>query len=103
MALPKQEGDHRPAAIGDVFRRLVVKPFVQNTAGRAYTLLEPWPVGVGTKGGAEAVHTCRRWATCYKGDQRHALAKLGVPNAFTSVERQAILECVWEHMPALTP
>ena len=103
-ALPKEEGGHRPVACGEVFRRLVAKCLVSTEADTARSLLEPWQVGVGTPGGAEAVvHTCRRWLEANSGATDRVLAKLDLENAFNLVERQALLECTREFCPGLVP
>lgn len=83
MALPTGGGDQCPVA---------------------WAFLEPWQVGVGAKGGTEAVvHAWRRWAPSRRSDPHHVLAKLDMSDAFSSVKRQAILESVRGYMPAPIP
>ena len=61
-ALPKEEGDHRPIAVGEVLRRVVGKTLAEASKEDARSLLEPFQVGVGTGGGCEAVvHVVRKW------------------------------------------
>ena len=51
--------------------------------------LETFQVGVGTRGGCEAlVHTCRQWMTRNKEDKRKILVKVDISNAFNCVDWQ---------------
>ena len=61
LALEQKEGGLRPVAIGETLRRLLGKVAVLRTATAFKGALEPFQVGVGTKGGAEgAIHAVRK-------------------------------------------
>ena len=104
VALPKDDGTHRPIAVGETLRRLVSKGLAITVKDDARDLLEPLQVGVGTPGGAEAVpHVCRKWFAMYAQDQHRVLANLDVENAFNSLNRQEILAACRALFQALAP
>ena len=88
-ALPKEEGDHRPIAVGEVLRRVVGKTLAEASKEDARSLLEPFQVGVGTGGGCEAVvHVVRKWLGIHVSDRRRVLAKIDLESAFNTLDRQ---------------
>ena len=77
MALPKEDGTHRPIAVGEVLRRLTGKCLAASVKEDAASILEPLQVGVGTPGGCEAVvHVVRKWFSRFSGDLDRVLASL---------------------------
>ena len=69
---------------------------------RAY--LELVQVGVGTKGGAEAVvHVVRQWLGRNLNDTDRVLGMLDFSNAFNCVDRSAFREAVRRVVPSLAP
>ena len=60
-AAVKKDGGIRPIAVGNILRRLVAKCCVVRLQSRAAALLSPHQLGVGVRGGCEAiVHTVRQ-------------------------------------------
>ena len=55
LASKKQKGGHRPIAVGEVLRWLVLKCLVTLSHSQALRLLSPLQLGVGVKGGCEAI------------------------------------------------
>ena len=80
----------RPVAVGEVWRRMVGK-FLIRTVGEDVTrYLEPTQVGVGTKGGGEAViHALRAWLARSKSHNDRAIAVTDLTNAFNCIDRSA--------------
>ena len=104
MALRKDSGDHRPVAVGETLRRLAAKVLLCSYKNTLREYLEPCQVGVGTRGGCEAVvHTCRQWIARNKQDNRKILVKVDISNAFNCVDRSAVLQAVRRVAPELTP
>eukprot|EP00973_Karenia_brevis_P060508 8415618-Karenia_brevis.AAC.1 len=66
--------------------------------------LEPLQVGVGTKGGAEAVvHVVRQSLGRRRGGRKHALGMLDLSNAFNCVDRSAFRSAVRRVAPGIAP
>ena len=58
LASPKKSGGHRPIAVGEVLRRLTSKCLASTSRRSAISSLTPLQLGVGVKGGCEAIiHT----------------------------------------------
>ena len=103
-ALPKDDGDLRPIAVGEVLRRLVGKCSADNVKNDMREILEPWQVGVGTPGGCEAVvHAVRHWFLSFWQDTDRVLARIDLSNAFNTIDRQEILASIREFAPSLAP
>ena len=100
LAFNKKDGGVRPIAVGHTLRRLVAK-----VACRVYTnlctgYLKPRQLGVGIKGGAEAlVHAARRFVS--NMPESHVFVKLDFTNAFNSIRRDCVREAVAAHAPGL--
>ena len=103
IALPKEEGDLRPIAVGEVLRRLVGKCCANVVNDDMREILEPLQVGVGTPGGCEAVvHAVRHWLLMFWQSTDRVLARIDLSNAFNTVDRQDILASIREVAPSLT-
>ena len=60
-AAAKKDGGIRPIAVGNLLRRLVSKCCTTRLQGRAAALFAPHQLGVGVRGGGEAIiHTVRK-------------------------------------------
>ena len=103
-ALPKDDGDLRPIAVGEVLRRLAGKCCANSVKDDMRDILEPWQVGVGTPGGCEAVvHAVRHWFLSFAQSTDRVLARVDLSNAFNSVDRQEVLASTRELAPSLVP
>ncbi len=103
-ALPKDDGDLRPIAVGEVFRRLASKCLASVSRESARSLLEPSQLGVGSRRACEAiVHVVRKWFNVHAEDHHRVLAQIDLANAFNTVERHALLEAARAFMPSLVP
>ena len=99
-AFNKSCGGIRPIAVGLTLRRLVAKAACAKAVVKCGPILAPRQMGVGVKGGAEAVaHAARLFLTEMGPTQ--VLVKLDFSNAFNSVRRDAVLEAVAQHVPEL--
>ena len=102
-ALPKKHGGVRPIAAGETLRRLVAKLLCRSVRQEARDLF-PLQLGVGVQSGAEAaVHAARQWADRNDVVGDRVLLKVDFSDAFNSVCRKAVLQAVWERLPALVP
>jgi len=67
-----------------------------------HSTLAPHQLGVGVRGGAEAiVHAARAFVA--SASPFHALVKLDFSNAFNTVRRDCIFESVATHLPSILP
>ena len=102
--LNKKDGGVRPIAVGEILRRLVsrticLSPDFEDLCKDLF--LEGNQVGVGVKGGAEAVvHATRYW---FQNNDGHVVLKLDFVNAFNNVSRKVIRGEVTEKCPKLLP
>ena len=100
LAFSKKAGDVRPIAVGGCLRRLVGKVACRVVSERCLDLLKPRQLGVGVKGGAEALaHGARRYLDNLPVG--HVFVKLDFANAFNSVRRDAVREATLLHAPEL--
>ena len=91
-------------AVGETWRRLVGKALSGAVIEELRLLLEPTQLGVGTRGGAEAlVHTTRQWLHRNRDDPQKIRVTLDLENAFNSIDRSAVLAAVRRAAPGLTP
>ena len=101
-ALSKEGGGLRPIAVGLTLRRLICKAAALLCTPICAPYLSPFQVGVGTKGGAEAlVHATRHFLKAKSPEQ--AFVKLDFTNAFNTLRRDAMLEAVATVCPGLLP
>ena len=93
FAARKKDGGHRPIAVGEVLRRLVSKCLAFDSAKKASEILSPLQVGVGVRGGVEAViHAFRSTLddNSISPDSKWIL-QLDFSNAFNTISREAVL------------
>ena len=103
-ALPKDSGDLRPIAVGEVLRRLTAKCLCSALRQAAHRALWPLQVGVAAKLGADtAVHTARQWVQRHAGHVDKVFLKVDFHNAFNTVDRAALLRQVRLQFPGLAP
>ena len=70
LASKKKSGGHRPIAVGEVLRRLVSKCLSFHSRAATNSLLIPLQLGVGVRGGCEAiVHAVSRLTTSLPNDR----------------------------------
>ena len=102
FAFAKKDGGVRPIAVGLSLRRLASKIANSKALDLCSSLLAPRQLGVGIKGGAEALaHAARRFLYSMKVDE--VFVKLDFSNAFNSIRRDAVLEATAQFAPALVP
>ena len=102
LASKKQKGGHRPIAVGEVLRRLVSKCLVTLSHRQGLRLLSPLQLGVGVKGGCEAiVHATNHLMTSLHDKDCWTLL-LDFSNAFNSISRQAMFVEFRRHLPGLS-
>jgi hypothetical protein len=99
----KKGGGIRPVAVGEVLRRLVSKIGLRGVAQDAAKYLSPEQVGVGVSHAAEAtLHAFNR--LLQEPDflsEDTTFAAVDIENAFNSVLRQAFMDELVAHFPAL--
>jgi len=102
LPFSKKDGGIRPIAVGLTLRRLVAKAANSAVISLCSPYLKPYQLGVGTKGGAEAlVHASRRYLDAMSEDR--AFVKLDFSNAFNSIRRDNMFEAVANTCPGLLP
>ena len=96
-AAKKKDNSLRPIALGNLIRRLVSKCFSSALASRAAALLGPHQLGVGTKGGCEAIaHAVRQ---VVREDPNKWVLQVDLINAYNQVDRGTVLEETARHFP----
>ena len=93
----KKDNSLRPIAVGNLLRRLVSKCFSSALADRAAALLSPHQLGVGVRGGCEAIaHAVKEAVTT---DPSRWVLQADLVNAYNQADRGAMLEEVSRHFP----
>lgn len=101
ILLKKQNGGVRPIAIGEVWYRVAALCALEAVGREVGRSLAPLQVGVGTRGGAEAVgHSVR---AALEADEESMVVTLDARNAFNEIHRSVIFEAVKQRCPALLP
>ncbi|CAK0886144.1 unnamed protein product [Prorocentrum cordatum] len=101
-ALPKDDGDIRPIAVGEVFRRLTNNILCADVTAEARRLFWPLQVGVASPLGTETVvHTFQQYVSRHQNSPDKAVLLIDFRNAFNSVQRFVFLDEVGRHMPCL--
>ena len=101
IALPKKNGDIRPIAIGEVFRRITAKAICTQLRSDFRDHFSPIQHGVAVEGGAELlVHHAQ---LALELNTSWALLKTDMSNAFNSVSRSQLLHQVETSFPELLP
>ena len=95
--------DVRPIAVGEVLRRLVSGLAVKTAMPKAKRLFEPIQLGVGVKGGCEALVHAIRERYERPTSPSSVLIQLDLMNAFNIVSRDKILGQVAAHLPSIYP
>ena len=97
----KKCGGVRPIAVGDIIRRLVSKCFSWALAEKAAGLLAPFQLGVGVRGGCEAlVHTVRAIMEDLDTQLDNSnVLQVDIINAFNTADRATAFRDVREHFP----
>ena len=95
-------GTLRPIAVGETFRRTTSKVAVELISDRARTILEPIQLGVKTPNGCESItHTTRQWFHRHRSDLSKTAVSVDISNAFNTVNRSAVLQCIGTHFSSL--
>ena len=93
----KKDNSLRPIAIGNLLRRVVAKCFSTALAQKAETLFAPNQLGVGVRGGAEAI--AHAVSEAVKVHPSSWVLQADLVNAYNSVDRGVVLEEVATHFP----
>jgi hypothetical protein len=104
FALLKKTGGLRPVAVGDVLRRLTSKSIAYSVAGRAAQHLRPFQLGVGVRGGCEAVvHSTRATLarTDLPAEDKWSL-QVDFENGFNNNSRSYMMAEVRRHFPEIS-
>lgn len=102
LASRKKSGGHRPIAVGETLKRLVSKCLATLSRRAALSLLSTLQLGVGIRGGSEAVvHAVNRLLSSTP-DTGHCTLLLDFSNAFNSINREAMFREFHQHLPGLS-
>ena len=96
-AAKKKDFTIRPIAVGNLLRRLVAKCFSSALAKKAASLLAPHQLGVGVRGGCEAITHAVREAV--EQDPSLWVLQADLVNAFNLQDRGNMLEETARHFP----
>ena len=102
LASRKKNGGHRPIAVGEVLRRLVSKCLAAHTRQTAVSILSPLQLGVGVKGGCEAIVHAVDQALFPSPDNDRWTLLLDFSNAFNSINREAMFREFRRRLPGLS-
>lgn len=94
-------GDVRPIAIGEVWYRLAMICALVQKGHEIGRSLGPLQVGVGTKGGVDAV--AHAVVTALESDRHNVALSVDCENAFNTLDRSAMFAAVKARMPELLP
>ena len=101
-AFNKKEGGVRPIAVGETVRRLSAKCATRAVKGRFSDAFSPIQIGFGVPGGAEAAaHASRGFVE--KANPGDVMLKLDFSNAFNTMRRDHVAQCIREEVPELLP
>ena len=100
LAFNKKDGGLRPIAVGLTLRRLVSKVACSSATVQCLDFLKPRQLGVGVKGGTEALaHSARLYLKSIP--ESHVFVKLDFSNAFNCIRRDVVREAVATHVSSL--
>ncbi len=102
LACPKKKGGHRPIAVGEVLRRLTSKCLSLQSRQSIQTYLTPLQLGVGVRGGCEAIVHATSQLLSSTPDHQSWILMLDFSNAFNTVDRQAMFAEFRNHFPSLS-
>ncbi len=94
-------GGVRPIAIGEAWYRLAMLCALTSVGAAVGADLAPLQVGVGTRGGVDAV--AHAVATALEADPLNVVCALDCENAFNTVSRDAVFAAVRNRVPSLLP
>ena len=103
FAAKKKDDGHRPIAVGEIYRRLTSKCLAFESAAKAANILAPLQVGVGVRGGVDAlVHAVQALIEdeAVPAESKWIL-QLDYTNAFNTVSRASVFEAVRRFFPEL--
>ena len=95
----KKDGGIRPIAVGNLMRRLTSKCFMYGVADKAANLLGPHQLGVGVRGGLEAIIHSLRHVVTEQQDDNLMVLQLDFMNAFNCCDRDSAFRVVEEVFP----
>ena len=99
-ALKKKTRGVRPIAVGYYWRRLAAKCANTFASAKLLDSFNPIQLSVGVRGGCDAAaHAYRRYVTSMQ--EGHVIAKLDFTNAFNCIQRDAILNAVFDKVPEI--
>ena len=101
VGLQKPTGGVRPIAIGEAWYRLAMLCALSEVGAAVGAELAPLQVGVGTRGGVDAV--AHAVSAALATDPQNILLSVDMANAFNTVSRDAVFTAVQERMPQLLP
>ncbi len=103
IAIRKKGGGLRPIAIGEFLRRLTSKCLAFSARPSALPRFLPNQLGVGVKGGCEAIiHTVSSHFSSSPSDRCWTLL-VDFANAFNSIDRESMFVEFCRHIPSLSP
>ena len=99
-ALSKKDGGVRPIAVGETVRRIACKCVLKRVVKSVSTFLSPFQLGCGVRAGIDlATHSLR--GKIAQASTTDVLLKLDVRNAFNTIRRDHIAECLHKYAPEL--
>jgi hypothetical protein len=99
-ALRKKDGGVRPIAVGETIRRIACKCVLKIVVKSVSTLLSPHQLGCGVRAGIDAAaHSMRN--KMIHASSTDVLLKLDMHNAFNTIRRDHIAECLRKYAPDL--
>ena len=101
FAALKKSGGHRPIAVGETLRRLTAKCVTRKATADAKESLAPNQLGVGVKGGAEAIiHAVNAvFHDNNIADKDKWILQVDFSNAFNGISREEMQNRIREHCP----
>ena len=101
FAVNKKDGGKRPIAAGNLIRRLTSKCCNTCMAEKAVALFGPLQLGVGVRGGLEAIVHAVRQAVDDWSEQGLGVLQVDFINAFNYADRDAAFSEVEKHFPEI--
>ena len=101
IALPKSNGDVRPIAIGEVFRRVTARTICKQKSAVFSAHFSPVQYGIATPEGAELL--THHIQVLLESNPDWSILKTDVRNAFNSVARKHLLRQIEEDLPDIYP
>ena len=102
LACRKKSGGHCPIAVGEVLRRLTSKCLAFISCQAAISALTPLQLGVGIKGGCEAIIHASSLKLASSTPRECCCLLLDFSNAFNNISREAMFREIRQHIPSLS-